>query len=131
MIHIKKSVMTSGARRRRLIARFAMFPPAPVKRAAEEPYCKVSCVSKCKQMDEPLYVHDPFFHHALLAPCHLDHTLHTSPPLLWAGGGPANHLRCSVVPKTLLIFVGLQKKRRPHSLWNKTACCNLKLPLLF
>ena len=74
--------MTSGARRRRLIARFAMFPPTPVKRAAEEPYCKVSCVSKCKQMDEPLYVHDPSFHHALLAPCHLNHTLHTNPPLL-------------------------------------------------
>ena len=54
----------------------------PVKRAAEEPYCKVSCVSKCKQMDEPLYVHDPSFHHALLAPCHLNHTLHTNPPLL-------------------------------------------------
>lgn len=53
---------------------------------------KVSCVSKCKQMDEPLYVHDPSFSHAPLAPCHLNHTLHTSPQLSRLGSGPANDL---------------------------------------
>lgn len=60
--------------------------------AADTPGVKVSCVSKCKQMDEPLYVHDPSFSHAPLAPCHLNHTLHTSPQLSRLGSGPANDL---------------------------------------
>ena len=60
--------------------------------AADTPGVKVSCVSKCKQVDEPLYVHDPSFSHAPLAPCHLNHTLHTSPQLSRLGSGPANDL---------------------------------------